>query len=582
MSLEPATGKSSDPMVNHDDADSGTASANQHSAAARDQELHLFGRLIDELETGLQKRDPIDWTRLVDYSRNWRKHVPDDVVPELSTTHLREFHDATDQMITTAAESPEATSTRVSSPSPSSPPPSSASGYSSATTQGRLPRSTKMAPHELPLEELSQQQSSGQLHSTASTSHQASNNLWLNLMLQLVPPSQRKQYLDRLSPGPSSPSSIQKRTYATKAAQKKKLAAKSRGEPIPPSSKMKGLPTMPFTLNRRGKYAEDLQVLYYPPELYQRLVPAQTPTEAFQSRQLRPQRMGTPVPLSHPLVDRTAQDSSSGLGGDEKPKPETALIADKTTADFVDYNDLQRPTQASPSTDPSGSYEFTATSTITLPLEPGDLVDIFAVDQSIPQFGVVLASSLPETGSSQYQVLTMTHQVLTVTDRSISFWIPGFIFSNASVLETCWRNYCRDHPRYHMSVSREVYKSYLKKGFRDGSRDYLAPTFSGASDQRLATDLQHALPTPDNILRAIPALRFAMNQWRQQIETWYWSHHFHYEGLYDSLWNSVQPKAPHTELTTPTATAASCGQAWRPVTQADPTHPWDSSDWDPN
>ncbi|KAJ1971559.1 3'-5' RNA exonuclease complex component [Dimargaris xerosporica] len=397
-------------------------------------------------------------------------------------------------------------------------------------------------------------------------------------MLQLVPSPQRKQYLDRLSSAPS-PSATQKRTYATKAARKKKPATNFRKETSPQSPTTTSIPTMPFSLKKRGEAIEDLQVLYYPPELYQRLVPAQTPTEAFQIRQLRPQRMGTPVPLSHPLVDCKTWGARSGLAGgsSEELKPATTLTAEKTTADFVDYNDLQMPTQATSSTDPSGSYELTATSTVTLPLEPGDLVDIFAVDQSIPQFGIVLSSSLPETGSSRYQVLTMTHQVLTVTDRSVSFWIPGFIFSNASVLETCWRNYCRDHPRYHISVSRQLYESYLKKGFREGSQEYLAPQFAGTSGQRLAADLQRALPSPDNILNAIPALRFAMNQWRQQIETWHWSHHFHYEGLYDDLWNSVQAKPASPSATNPTH-----NQVRRPVTQAEPAHSWDSSDWDPN
>ncbi|KAJ1968161.1 hypothetical protein H4R35_006504, partial [Dimargaris xerosporica] len=154
MSLDTVTGTSSDPITHKTDTSPGTASADQPSAAAREQELQLFGRLIDELEKGLQKRDPIDWTRLVDYSRNWRKHVPDDVVPELSATHLRQFHDATDQIIATTLTSSDATSAESSS----SPSPSSA--YSSVTTQGRLPRPTKLAPHELPLEELDQLPSS--------------------------------------------------------------------------------------------------------------------------------------------------------------------------------------------------------------------------------------------------------------------------------------------------------------------------------------------------------------------------------------------------------------------------------------
>ncbi|KAJ1926878.1 hypothetical protein IWQ60_003428, partial [Tieghemiomyces parasiticus] len=504
-----ASNSSDHPDSNRPDAavDDTKQQASGSETPAGLDELTRFDSLLKVLEEGLARHGPIDPTRLTKFARAWRKHTPDDVVKRISPGEEREFFQDVDAMTTHET--------------PDSPPLSAGAPMSKAGHSGSDTLTSGLGPDELPLETLTTNAAhashpsveQGPTSASESDARPTSKpfNVWQPLMQDLLrnlPTAPHATGPKSPSPHPRGPSGA--RSYSTRAASKRPVSRYAHGAP---TSLLEPLPNADLILK------ENLSV-YYPEELYAKVQAPISPTEALRQRQAQSVVTGAPVPSDHPLISRNATRLTP-LTADPATESTTAAVEPASVEN--EPEDVGLASNLAPDLGDISLEAGKASSlTVSLPLYPGDLVEIFDTRGAAPRFGIVLAALLPDAHSGRYQVLTDGQVILTIHDYQVSFWAPNFLFSQPAVLETCWRFHIRSIGAYHVNLSTTEARQARGLTPREVTQRLLDPKLNqqkrGYIKAHLKEDLARAVPDSNNLVPAIPMLRGVLSDWRARVD----------------------------------------------------------------
>ncbi|KAJ1660426.1 3'-5' RNA exonuclease complex component [Dispira simplex] len=528
-----------------------TPSTEGDQPAVAPADLERFSHLIEALEEGVRRQGPIDWTLLERVPNKWRRYTSADVIRTLNIADRHQLQETADQMMGSQSQ--------------------------------LVSKSDKlMDPSELPLDEISSVPLKGEeetdgpsvLNAPSSSPHEVRSSSpssdtppaifdqvsdpqkpWLPLMLNLLEGSCRGK---KRSTHPSS-TAAQRRLFSTLYTNQStsRLYTTTRST----KSQSTGL-SGPIGKNSDNPEDSGSWLLYYPPELYQRAQPVLSPIEAIQIRKHKVLPMGTPLPPDHPMIVQTrgrvtvtvtpatvAETSDVPSISPWSGQPES--LDDTATT----KNDSEEALGTSPVgiTTSEWGEELGKESTgpVNIPLQPGDLVELATVNTGTPRFGIILASTLPEAGSNQFQVLTSCQKILGIRATQVTFWIPGFAFSSEEVLEGCWAHYTHDHVMYRVPISEKERRLFQYSDRRTFSQEILRKRLSEDTQKylrdNLTSDLNRALPQPENILPIIPVLRQVLRRWQSRIEGWQWKHYFQFEVAHQRMLNRVKRQSTQSK-----------------------------------
>ncbi|KAJ1959215.1 3'-5' RNA exonuclease complex component, partial [Dispira parvispora] len=532
-------------------------------------DLERFAQLIETLEEGVNRQGPIDWTLLERVPSKWRRYTSADVIRTLNIADRHQLQETADQMMGSQSQLASRSEKLV---APSELPLDEISGLTLKGEKETDGSSVLNAPSSS-LHESRSSSPPSDSPSTISGQGSGSQKPWLPLMLNLL----EKPCRDKKAPTHPSSIATQRRSFSTRYANystTRDTETQSTDSSRPVDGK----------LDDREDFTSWL--LYYPPELYQRIQPVLTPSEAIRKRKHKVLPMGTPLPPDHPMIVQTrgrvtvtvtpaTTEEASNVPPTSPWSGQPESLDDTATT----KNDSEEVLGTSPVgiTTSEWGEELGKESAgpVNIPLQPGDLVELATVNTGAPRFGIVLASTLPEAGSNQFQVLTSCQKILGIRATQVTFWIPGFAFSNEEVLEGCWAHYTHDHVAYRVPVSGKVRRSFQNSDRRTFSQEILQKRLSKDTQEylrgSLKSDLDRALPQPENILPIIPVLRQVLRRWQSRIEGWQWKHYFQFEEAHRRMLNQVTQQGMQIESSeVPTSNSSS----------SLPADVWHNAEWE--
>ncbi|RKP38240.1 hypothetical protein BJ085DRAFT_28307 [Dimargaris cristalligena] len=375
---------------------------------ANPAQLERFQQLIHTLEAGVAQHGPVDRPRLVDSSSAWRKLRPDAPIDKLSPNDDVNLGRAVDAMLDLnpsgdpAAVVPETPRTNTKPLLPSELPYGQLSAHPAPLPGAK--KASSLPPRK---------------PQSKSKSAAAGSNHWWPLMQDLLKHTATKPSRpsgDRSQRSFSTGTHVARSHEITRPARHSESESRAGGGQ-PPSAQVAADLKLAGHLRLNDAY-------YYPPELYARVQPAQSPMEAICRRQEIPDTVvGTPLPADHPLITRSTSHSMS------TKFPSVIDPSDTTTAVEANALDGDKPNainsdahlgsvdsphwNTAPIIDTNVEAGKSSQLSVNLPLQPGDLVELFVSDSSRPLFGIIIAAVLPDANSGRYQMLSVSRRCMS-------------------------------------------------------------------------------------------------------------------------------------------------------------------------